>query len=104
MIKNGYVTKDGFIVVGHFDEVSGAAEGEVSAELGEIHTLRIHVLSTSQAWVILNEVRTTFGLNIFYFYKEFTKHSTVVSRYYDTAGIGKKYYNIQTIELSRTHF
>ena len=29
---------------------------------------------------------------------------TVVSRYYDTAEIRKKYHNIQTIELSSTNF
>ena len=30
--------------------------------------------------------------------------STVVSRYYDTAAIRKKYHNIQTIELSSINF
>ena len=29
---------------------------------------------------------------------------TVVSRYYDTAGIRKKYHDIQSIELSSTNF
>ena len=32
------------------------------------------------------------------------KPGTVVSRYYDTAGIRKKYHNIQTVELSSTNF
>ena len=32
------------------------------------------------------------------------KSTPVVSRYYDTAGIRKKYHNIQTIELSSTNF
>ena len=30
--------------------------------------------------------------------------STVVSRYYDTDGIRKKYHNIQTIEISSIYF
>ena len=30
--------------------------------------------------------------------------NTVVSHYYDTAGIRKKYHNIQTIELSGVNF
>ena len=30
--------------------------------------------------------------------------STVVSRYYDTAGIRKKHHNIQTIEISSINF
>ena len=30
--------------------------------------------------------------------------TTVVSHYYDTAGIRKKYHNIQTINLSSTNF
>ena len=30
--------------------------------------------------------------------------ATVVSRYYDTAGIRKKYRNIQTIEISSINF
>ena len=31
-------------------------------------------------------------------------YNAVVSRYYDTAGIRKRYHNIQTIELSSTNF
>ena len=56
MLKDGDVTEDGYIVVGRFDAVSGTAEGEIDEALGEIDALRLHVLSTSQTWVILNEV------------------------------------------------
>ena len=39
----------------------------------------------------------TFAVNLTLLY---VQGSTVVSRYYDSAGIRKKYHNIQTIEIS----
>ena len=50
-------TDDSFLVIGNFNHVSGAAENTVDPTLGKINTLRLRVLTQSESWVILNEVR-----------------------------------------------
>lgn len=49
-------TEDGFLIVGNFSHVSGAAENSVDESIGMVDTLRLRVLTNSESWVILNEV------------------------------------------------
>ncbi|ETN59510.1 n-acetylglucosaminyltransferase vi [Anopheles darlingi] len=49
------VTKDGFLVVGRFNNY-GIAEGTIDSNIGKIKELRLHVYSDSQNWVILREI------------------------------------------------
>ena len=49
-------TEDNFLVVGNFSHLTGIAEGDLRAELGPINTLRLKVHSSSDSWIVLNEV------------------------------------------------
>lgn len=49
------VTKDGFLVVGSFNNI-GIADGVIDSKIGKLKELRLHVNSDSQNWVILREV------------------------------------------------
>ncbi|GFS94520.1 alpha-1,3-mannosyl-glycoprotein 4-beta-N-acetylglucosaminyltransferase B [Trichonephila clavipes] len=48
-------TKDGFLVVGHFKESTGVAEGNVSTTVGHVKVMRLYVHSESDRWAILSE-------------------------------------------------
>ena len=60
-------TQDGFLAVGNFSHVTGAAEGSVPPSVGLVNMLRLRVLSQSESWVILSEV----GLIFFFFVVRF---------------------------------
>uniref|UniRef100_A0A182WM84 Alpha-1,3-mannosyl-glycoprotein 4-beta-N-acetylglucosaminyltransferase A n=1 Tax=Anopheles minimus TaxID=112268 RepID=A0A182WM84_9DIPT len=49
------VTKDGFLVVGSFNNY-GIADGVIDPKIGKLKELRLHVNSDSQNWVILREI------------------------------------------------
>ncbi|XP_058060465.1 alpha-1,3-mannosyl-glycoprotein 4-beta-N-acetylglucosaminyltransferase A [Anopheles bellator] len=49
------LTKDGFLVVGSFNNY-GIAEGVIDSKIGKLKELRLHVNSDSQNWVILREI------------------------------------------------
>ncbi|XP_035793734.1 alpha-1,3-mannosyl-glycoprotein 4-beta-N-acetylglucosaminyltransferase B-like isoform X2 [Anopheles albimanus] len=49
------VTKDGFLVVGSFNN-NGIAEGTIDSKIGKLKEIRLHVYSDSQNWVILREI------------------------------------------------
>lgn len=49
-------TKDGYLVLGQFEGSTGVAEGNITADIGPIEVLRLHVLSESGRWAILNEI------------------------------------------------
>ncbi|GFT26759.1 alpha-1,3-mannosyl-glycoprotein 4-beta-N-acetylglucosaminyltransferase B [Nephila pilipes] len=49
-------TKDGFLVVGHFKESTGVAEGNVSSTVGHVKVMRLYVHSESDRWAILSEI------------------------------------------------
>lgn len=50
-------TEDGYLIVGQFKDSTGVAEGTINSEIGSIKVLRLHVLSESGRWAILNEVK-----------------------------------------------
>lgn len=50
-------TEDGYLVMGQFKDSTGVAEGHISSDVGPVRVLRLHVLSESGRWAILNEVK-----------------------------------------------
>ena len=54
--------------------------------------------------VIFQYYEVSIFRNAWYFSRRHCLISTVVSRYYDTAGIRKKYHYIQNIEISSINF
>ena len=53
---------DGFYTIAHFSHDTGIAEAVVDKVLGPISTIRLKVHSKSEAWIILNEVRSLHSL------------------------------------------